>query len=101
VERLLGHAEAERAAQLAGLRHLATHRAEGGGGGGGGADDGSATARGRIAGDLGRARAWRFFAAPSSAVISAGGLVRGRGDYGRRRELLEGGGKQSKAARVR
>jgi hypothetical protein len=34
VERLLGHAEAERAAQLAGLRHLATHRAEGGGGGG-------------------------------------------------------------------
>jgi hypothetical protein len=37
VERLLGHAEAERAAQLAGLRHLATHRAEGGGGGGGGA----------------------------------------------------------------
>jgi hypothetical protein len=36
VERLLGHAEAERAAQLAGLRHLATHRAEGGGGGGGG-----------------------------------------------------------------
>jgi hypothetical protein len=38
VERLLGHAEAERAAQLAGLRHLATHRAEGGGGGGGGAN---------------------------------------------------------------